>query len=87
MVVLTAGGKEVTGWRWRGVVWTAAVEWGRRWWQRVVASGVVDRADRVNGSVFGFRQKARRKSFPAAANDGSGDRHRLVAAENMGERA
>nr|GFB05210.1 hypothetical protein [Tanacetum cinerariifolium] len=87
MVVLTAGGKEVTGWRWRGVVWTAAVEWGRRWWQRVVASGVVDRADRVKGSVFGFGRKACRKSFLATVNGRSGDRRQLVAAGNMGERA
>nr|GFB80268.1 hypothetical protein [Tanacetum cinerariifolium] len=42
----------------------------RRWWRRVVASGVVDRVDRVKGSVFGFGQKARRKSFLTAANSG-----------------
>nr|GFA40184.1 hypothetical protein [Tanacetum cinerariifolium] len=33
----------------------------------VVANGVVDRVDRVKGSVFGFGQKARRKGFPAMA--------------------
>nr|GFA17245.1 hypothetical protein [Tanacetum cinerariifolium] len=41
--------------------------WFWRRWRRVVASGVVDRVDRVKGSIFGFGRKARRKSFPPPA--------------------
>nr|GEU92462.1 hypothetical protein [Tanacetum cinerariifolium] len=40
------------------------------WWRRVVASGVVDLIDRLIRKLFGFGRKARRKSFPAAANGG-----------------
>nr|GEX75502.1 hypothetical protein [Tanacetum cinerariifolium] len=50
-----------------------------RWRRRVVTSGVVDRVDRVKGSIFGFGRKARRKSFPTAVVAGGG---RLVAGNN-----
>nr|GEZ79753.1 hypothetical protein [Tanacetum cinerariifolium] len=53
--------------------------WFKRWRRRVVASGVVDRVDRVKGSTFGF---AHRKSFSAAVVAGGG---RLVAENNGGK--
>nr|GEZ66352.1 hypothetical protein [Tanacetum cinerariifolium] len=36
----------------------------------VAARVIVDPIDRLIRSVFGFGRKARRKSFPATANDG-----------------
>nr|GEU32521.1 hypothetical protein [Tanacetum cinerariifolium] len=46
-----------------GGVLTTAVEWGRRWWRHVVASGVVDRVDQVKGSIFGVRRKSLPEKF------------------------
>nr|GEU78734.1 putative ribonuclease H-like domain-containing protein [Tanacetum cinerariifolium] len=50
--------------------------WRRRWWRRVVASGVVDRVDRVKESIFGVRRKkilaatVGGRRWPAAAGVG-----------------
>nr|GEV99489.1 hypothetical protein [Tanacetum cinerariifolium] len=67
-----------------GGVLTVAVEWGQRWWRRVVASSVVDRVDRVKGSIFGVRQKSSPKKF----SDGGDGRRRpevVVGDEDEGD--
>ncbi|GJR35130.1 hypothetical protein Tco_1210814 [Tanacetum coccineum] len=79
----------VNGWPefgWRGMAAAVKVRQsgggGRR--RCVAVRDVGDRVDRVTRNNFGFGRKARRKSFPATANDGggSGGRRRPVAAGN-----
>nr|GEZ11930.1 hypothetical protein [Tanacetum cinerariifolium] len=48
----------------------------------VAARVIVDPVDRLIRNVFGFDRKARQKSFSTPANNGGGDRLRLVAAGN-----
>ncbi|GJR09745.1 hypothetical protein Tco_0792397 [Tanacetum coccineum] len=61
------------GWQWGG----GGVVAGDGEW-RLAESGVVDRIDRLMGSIFGLS----RKSFPAAASGGGGGRRRCLEMAN-----